>query len=285
MSNTTVPKSIIDNLSVKSRLTHEKSNYTSGITVTDDAHIHNEYELYINVSGDVSFLVENTLYPIESGDIILTMPNEMHHCVYNSDGMHEHCCMWITPGGSLSGILKFLSKREKGKGNLIKMNPEDKKKAQSLFITLCKKFSENSMDSVASLADLFTLFALIDSYTPQNPSTAILPDTFKAILGYIEDNISSKCIGKDIASEFYISRSTLYRMFKENLNMTPAKYIESKRLSLAKTLLEEKKPIGEVCTLCGFNDYSHFIATFKKRFGITPYKYVKNYFTVHCSAY
>lgn len=275
MSNTTLMKNIMDNLSVKSRLTHEESHYTSGITITDDAHIHSEYELYINISGDVSFLVENTLYPIESGDIILTMPNEMHHCVYNSDGMHKHCCMWLSPGGSLSGMLKFLSKREKGKGNLIKMNPGDKKKAQSLFVTLCKKFSENSMDSVASLADLFTLFALIDSHTPQTPSVTVLPDSFEAILDYIEKNLSSKCTGKDIASKFYISRSTLYRMFKENLNMTPAKYIESKRLALAKTLLEEKKAITEVCALCGFNDYSHFIATFKKRFGITPYKYVK----------
>ena len=95
------------------------------------------------------------------------------------------------------------------------------------------------------------------------------------VLKYIDTNLGSECSGEKIASEFYISRATLYRMFKTHLNISPAKYIEAKRLSLAKEMLEKKKSIQEVYSTCGFNDYSHFISIFKKRFGTTPHKYIK----------
>jgi AraC-like DNA-binding protein len=47
------------------------------------------------------------------------------------------------------------------------------------------------------------------------------------------------------------------------------------RLAVAKRLLDGGKSVAEVYYECGFGDSSHFIRTFRKKNGITPYEYKK----------
>ena len=257
-------------------ITHGKLPYVKDKTHTEQAHIHSNFELYINISGDVSFLVENKLYPIEHGDIILTMPNEVHHCVYNSTSLHEDYCIWINARGDIADILNLNTNRNKGEHNLICMSKEDKQRAIKLIEGMKNKYDAKNFRTPGALAELFSLFALIRKYSTSEKAAIVLPEILEEILKYIDTNPGAECTGEKIASEFYMSRATLYRMFKTHLNITPAKYIEAKRLSYAKELLENGKSIQDACILCGFNDYSHFIATFKKRFKTTPHKYIKN---------
>jgi AraC-like DNA-binding protein len=44
---------------------------------------------------------------------------------------------------------------------------------------------------------------------------------------------------------------------------------------MARELLKDNKQITEVCSLCGFGDYSNFIRSFRKEFGTSPKKYSK----------
>ncbi|MBB5437697.1 AraC-like DNA-binding protein [Pedobacter sp. AK017] len=58
--------------------------------------------------------------------------------------------------------------------------------------------------------------------------------------------------------------------------MTPAKWLQQKRLDEAYYLLKEKKQkITEVYIEIGFEDLSHFSYVFKKHFGIPPSKLSK----------
>lgn len=65
------------------------------------------------------------------------------------------------------------------------------------------------------------------------------------------------------------SLSTFKRDFKVVFNETPEKWLLNKRLEEAKYLLKEKrmKP-AEVYYAAGFENFSHFSDSFKKRFGI-----------------
>ena len=65
--------------------------------------------------------------------------------------------------------------------------------------------------------------------------------------------------GEHLATNIYISQSTLYRLFKDKLGIMPAKYIEAKRMSLAKSMLLEEKSLCEICSACGYNNCSHFV--------------------------
>lgn len=239
-----------------------------------DAHIHSCYEIYLNITGDISFAVENSVYPITQGDVIITKPNEFHHCILHRDCKHEHYCMWINSSSGLSSILSFFQNRKNGEKNLILIPHEHKKKIIELFEILYKSVKDSN--DAESLYALFGILTLLSKYHHNTVPALEFPKDFSEILNYIDNNYSSECNLSILAEKFFISRSTLTRQFKKYLNISPSKYIESRRMSVAKELLEQGESVQNVCSKCGFNDYSHFIALFRKKFGVTPYKYSKN---------
>jgi len=66
-------------------------------------------------------------------------------------------------------------------------------------------------------------------------------------------------------------------MAKEKTGYTPIKYILTKRIDLAKSLLESTDmPINSVMERVGFDDASYFSKTFKKMVGYFPKGYREN---------
>jgi len=67
------------------------------------------------------------------------------------------------------------------------------------------------------------------------------------------------------------SISTFKRDFLGEFSMTPAKWLQQKRLDEAYYLLKEEKfKTTDVYAEVGFEDLSHFSFAFKKRFGVNP---------------
>ena len=98
------------------------------------------------------------------------------------------------------------------------------------------------------------------------------------IEGFITEKLSENIYVEDICREFFISKNSLYRLFKEEFGVTVNEFILQKRLAKAKELLEKNREltITEVAALCGFNDYNYFIRVFKKAVGTTPLKFKKD---------
>ncbi|MBO5047445.1 MAG: helix-turn-helix domain-containing protein [Clostridia bacterium] len=265
---------INDNLSVK--LCEDKPfYYEENVTVVESAHIHDCYEIYINITGDVSFLVESTLYKLKNGDIIITKPNEMHHCIYNYDGIQSCHCLWVDINDGCDDIKKLFSERERGENNHISLSSEDRK-ALLWHVERLYQLSKNKETHTSSfLANMYSVFSLLCKHKNQ-PEESAAPDMLTKIMIYIDENISAIRNAEDLETHFFISRSSLYRIFEKQLKMTPAQYIKNKRLSLAKKLLTEKHSVKEVCEECGFNDYSHFISVFRKKFDVTPHRFLKS---------
>ena len=72
------------------------------------------------------------------------------------------------------------------------------------------------------------------------------------------------------------SLSTFKRDFKEYYNETPGKWLNSKRLEYAKTLLQNSElTINEICFESGFKNTSHFNHSFKQKFKYPPSQYRK----------
>lgn len=98
------------------------------------------------------------------------------------------------------------------------------------------------------------------------------------IEGFITEKLSENIYVEDICREFFISKNSLYRLFKEEFGVTVNEFILQKRLAKAKELLEKNREltITEVAALCGFSDYNYFIRVFKKAVGTTPLKFKKD---------
>lgn len=239
----------------------------------DDAHIHNFYELYMNIDGDVSFAVENRKYDISSGDLILTRNNEFHYCIYNSDSIHKFFCLWIFADESFEYLLKPFSDCINNNGNHIHLSNSKKEEFCRLLSSVVKCYDTDNSVSVESLNGIVSLLCSLKSIKSNHNQGNAIPKRLKEILDYIDDNYMGDCSVENICKRFFVSRSTLNRLFSVCLFTSPKNYIQNRRLSNAKRLLDSKKSVQETYELCGFSDYSHFIQVFKKRFGITPKKY------------
>ena len=77
-----------------------------------------------------------------------------------------------------------------------------------------------------------------------------------------------------IAETLNLSRSTLYRKWKQIEKKSLNDYIIQCRLEEAISLITEKKYTFSVAaSLCGFQKPSYFSVVFKKNYGITPSDY------------
>lgn len=94
---------------------------------------------------------------------------------------------------------------------------------------------------------------------------------------YIENNIARPIDVEKIANTLNISRSYLYRLFKEHYKTSIKGYIMDLKLKKAVEFIENKKiSIGDISRSVGFEDPLYFSRAFKKKFGVSPLEYRKN---------
>ena len=252
---------------------YDATEVTSELISRTNSHIHSYCEVYVNVSGDVSFVVEGKVYPIGYGDVIITKPNEFHHCVFHSERPHEHYCLWLGMSEQYKELLSCIFDRENGEGNLISMKKVDKDALIGHLEVMYRCRKEGREGSAESLSALFALLALLDANRHRTVSSAELPASFMEIVHYIDTSFDGDCSVEKLTRLFFVSRSTVVRQFRKYMNTTPSSYVETRRLAEAKRMLERGESVQHTCERCGFSDYSHFIALFRHRFGITPYRY------------
>lgn len=94
------------------------------------------------------------------------------------------------------------------------------------------------------------------------------------IIAVIRESISNKIELKGIAKQAGMSTSSLYRLFKNELGISPVEFIILEKIKLAKRYLTDKNIyIKNVSYEAGFDDSNYFIRIFKHYEGITPKQY------------
>ena len=87
----------------------------------------------------------------------------------------------------------------------------------------------------------------------------------------IEIGIKSSAAIEELASICCQSISTFKRRFRERYSMSPHKWFMLRKLEMAYKIIEgHDVSIVELTRLCGYKNTSHFIAAFRKRYGISP---------------
>lgn len=94
------------------------------------------------------------------------------------------------------------------------------------------------------------------------------------VLEYIQSNIRENLSNVVLAGRFHMHPNHFVRFFKAGTGQTPAKYVTTRRMELAKNLLEESKAtVSEVMEQIGMSDLSHFSKLFKSFYGCSPRQY------------
>lgn len=75
----------------------------------------------------------------------------------------------------------------------------------------------------------------------------------------------------ELARECELSHRHFCRAFRHSVGSSPHNYMQLRRIELAKDLLSRSEnSLGEVGSLCGFADQSHFTRVFTQIVGVTP---------------
>lgn len=231
-------------------------------------HSHDTCELLFLRKGDLTYNVEGRSYRITKNTLILTRPLERHTLIFNSPDDYERYVFLFDEKKLATDIYSKLPR------NLDIIHFDGNALVCGLFKKL--EYYLNHLDPpeletvlAHTLQEILynvrlTAMALtpVDMYTV-NPS---LNDAIK----YIDANILNPITIDKICEATHITKSYLHQLFIKHLQITPGKYILSKKLSIAQRELRAGVKATEVCLTCGFTDYSTFYRDYKKHFGHSP---------------
>ena len=103
-------------------------------------------------------------------------------------------------------------------------------------------------------------------------------EKMKAMMRYIHDHYPDTISVHQLAWEAHISKRTCFRLFQDNLHMTPVEYMQSYRLRMACQMLAKgTASVTEISGRCGLGSTSYFGKVFREKFGCTPLEFRKRW--------
>lgn len=245
-----------------------------------EAHYHDFYEIFFFIDGNLDYWIDGSLYHLVPGDILLIHPTELHKPVPNAEiDTYERIVLWVNKNYLADiekGILeKCFDKESQTHNKVLRLSNEKREQLFSLAHSLCKEYySKEFAKDVGAYSLLLQILVQINRLTQSNSPIGVeefnTPTLISEILSYINEHFTEKLTLDSIANHFFISKYHISHEFKNAVNTSLYRYIIMKRLNAAYTLLSEGNPAQEVCTMCGFGNYTVFFRAFKAEFGISP---------------
>ena len=245
-------------------------------------HLHRECELYICLSGRCDFITESGRYHLDSGTLVLTRPGELHSIGINRDCRYNRFYIRIPRDyfDFWSSDLADPFARVEADARFAALSPTAAEEAGQLLYEMEAQLSSREVDESRCLCAFFRLCALATEALLRRDGevTNLLHPTVLRAVSYIHRNFATLSSVKSVADQVGVSAAYLSRLFRANMNTTVTAYLRFKRMEYARLLLREGLPLVDVCSRCGYDDYSYFIAEFRRQTGTTPIRYQKGFF-------
>ena len=248
-------------------------------------HHHDFSKIVILIDGDLTYYIEGKAYILKPWDILFINKNEIHKPVINPNKYYERIVIWLNPdfmakyAQGNNNLLKCFEVAIKNNYNLLRLNIKSIEIIKNIIQDIQSCDNSNEFGSEILKESLFVqLMVLMNRLFLNSDKNRDMEDiqydkTIEGVLNYINSNLENDLSIDTIASNFFISKYYLMRKFKSQIGSSIHNYIIQKRLILAKSLISEGLTMSNVCSKCGFNDYSSFVRAFKKVYGVSPSNY------------
>lgn len=128
-----------------------------------------------------------------------------------------------------------------------------------------RRYSKELMDVVNSmLPNLIWMISQVENFSSAT-DLRILDTLF-----FIHDNLDKELTTDLLCGRIFLEESYFIRLFTKNTGQTPYQYIRSRRMHLAKALIEKGEAATETAGQCGYTCYSAFSRAFKQYYGYPP---------------
>lgn len=241
-------------------------------------HVHEVCEVFLALTDGASLVIDSKIYTVNRGNLFVINPFETHKLsVFGLDKFVRFAVSvyptFLYENSAVNTDLSecFYSVKESHRITLA----EDE---IAKLISLLDKASESYEYGEEILQKSYAVQFLVEvnrlfSLHSEKKEKAFEHKAVQLAVDYINKNYAQELDLETIAKASYVSVSQLCRLFRRYCSTTVTKFTVAKRIAVAKKLLSEGKSVTEVVYLSGFNDYAHFIRTFKKIVGVPPGKY------------
>lgn len=262
-------------------LQYKRDSYLNDV----ELHHHDFYELYFLMSGDVTYTIESRLYHVMPGDMLLISPRELHQlCIKADMATYERYVLWVNPqvldrlSTELTDLCSCFDPARPGYSNLLRLSSQDRSRMQSFLQTLHQECQEGGFGSDLLRESLFIqLLVTINRLVAQDGGRFEQAShgnmAVSRVVDYVNLHYSEPLSLDDLAERFYISKYHLSHEFHRQVGTSVYRYIQKKRLLIARQLLQQGKKPNEVYSCCGFGDYAGFYRAFKTEYGAAPREY------------
>lgn len=231
-------------------------------------HNHDICELLFLKRGKISYMVEGRIYQLSPNSLILTRPSQQHSITPQEGIEYERYNILFDEKKLHSDVYCRIP------SSIDVINFDNTLHVCSLFDKIDYYAANFEGEALKLLLmhlteELLYNILLASKSIVQKDMHTGNPLINKA-MKYIDDNITEQLSIDMICDELYITKSHLHHLFMKHLQITPKKYIVSKKLVLAQRDIRAGRKPSEVFYSCGFADYSTFYRDYKKHFGYPP---------------
>lgn len=238
-----------------------------GQAISFPIHIHSYYEMVLYEQFDGYVGINDRIVIPDSNTAILFIPGDFHEIVVNDNSEKNY--------RKISFPTTVFEKTNMPKWSMVLKSID----SDSLFFRTCNEIMNNPHNEQLKKILTQVLICIIT----QNGEKIIASESVDSnwysseAVRIINEKYDNNLTLSLIAKRLSITPQYLSNTFKSNLGITFSGYLTAIRLQHAeKLLIETDKSITDICNMCGYKNFSHFIRSFKKTYGISPSSYRKN---------
>lgn len=265
-----------------------KKNYIpANACITDlSIHWHEEIEITYVVSGSIKHQLNGKRVRIDAGEAIYINAKQLHLIEAGSQDTVLYCLIFHP---TLLCASNYIAQKyvlpivENEKLDYFFLKKSNKK--EKVILDAIVKIHELQDDPAFELKAMQLLhelwISLYDVLPKANPNETVMNEDLHRVqkmLAYIHKNYADNLGLEDICRAGEVGKTKGTKVFGQFLNMTPVDYLINYRLEIASRLLiETNDSVIDIALIVGFSDSSYFARVFRKRIGISPMEYRREY--------
>lgn len=240
-------------------------------------HYHDFEKILIFLKGNVTYHIEGRAYPLEPYDIVLVKAGEVHKPVIEAAGVYERIIIYVSSEFLASyreeecDLGYCFAKAQEEKSHVLRLPSVKRSQLYETCRRLEQSFEEKEYGTLLYQRILFVefmihlnraaLYKFVHYMEMEGANEKIV-----AVIDYLNSHLEEEISIDLLASTFYMSRYYLMHRFKEETGYSIGQYVTTKRLLLARSLIQDGMAVTEACYQCGFKNYSTFSRAYKKQF-------------------
>lgn len=228
------------------------------------------YLIHYITGGRGTYTVGNQQHKLGPGDAFLIRPDET--VVYAAD-KHDpwQYCFFAFNGQAAE---QYINRTAFGNSYVTHIEDDS---INDLIVettqTLSSSPSNADMYAISQLLRMLLFFAEHYKGENDNHERPLRPDIQK-VIDYINFHYADPITVLEMAKLVALERSYFYRLFKNEVGISPKEYLTNLRLDKARYLLTETDyPIGKIAECVGFQSFSSFSRLFTAQYQQSPSQY------------